>query len=151
MCQPARMTTPDPAALVRLVKRARADLVEVMVRGVRDAGFPVRRVHAQVFENLDPGGARLTVLAERAGMTHQAMGDLVTELVGHGLLERVPDPADGRARLVRATAAGAAAIAAGQESLRELGERWDRELDGVSVDQVVRALEKLSALCAGGP
>jgi|SRR4051794_25871214 DNA-binding MarR family transcriptional regulator len=134
--------------MVRLVKRARADLVEAMVRGVRAAGFPVRRVHAQVFENLDPDGVRLTALADRAGMTHQAMGELVAELVGHGLLERVPDPDDGRARLVRATPAGTAAIAAGQASLRELWERWDRELDGVSVGQVMRALETLSALCA---
>src|SRR4051794_41656523 len=104
--------------MVRLVKRARADLVEAMVRGVRAAGFPVRRAHAQVFENLDPGGVRLTVLAERAGMTHQAMGELVAELVRHGLLERVPDPADGRARLVRATAARAPALTARPEALR---------------------------------
>lgn len=60
----------------------------------------VRRAHNAVFANLPAEGARLTALAEAAGMTKQAMGELVDDLEGKGYVERRPDPSDGRAKLV---------------------------------------------------
>jgi DNA-binding MarR family transcriptional regulator len=59
-----------------------------------------------VFENLDPGGTRLTELAARAGITRQPMTKLVSVLKQQGYLERRPDPSDGRARIVRPTLTG---------------------------------------------
>ncbi|MGV9415728.1 MarR family winged helix-turn-helix transcriptional regulator [Nocardia sp. NPDC003693] len=50
---------------------------------------------------IDPGGTRLTDLAERAQVTKQTAGFLVDQLERAGYVERVPDPSDGRARLVR--------------------------------------------------
>jgi DNA-binding MarR family transcriptional regulator len=100
-----------------------------------------------VFEHLDPGGTRITALAERARMTHQAMGELVADLEQAGLLERVTDPADRRARLVRPTAAGQAVLARAGARLRVLHDRWARELEGVSVAQVVQALGILIRIC----
>src|SRR4051794_27267510 len=94
-------------AMARTVKRARGALVEAVRRSLPGAdGSVLRAAHTQVFENLDPDGTRLTVLAERAQMSHQAMGEMVDELVRHAYLERVADPADRRARLIRATASG---------------------------------------------
>lgn len=51
-------------------------------------------------------GARLTELAQWAGMSKQAMGDLVDQCEGWGLVRREPDPADGRARRICFTPAG---------------------------------------------
>ena len=66
----------------------------------------IRPSAAQVFRGLDRGGTRLTELARRAEITKQSMGSLVAELEADGYLERVPDPADGRAKLVRLTRQG---------------------------------------------
>jgi len=58
------------------------------------------------------GGARLTELAHMAGMSKQAMGDLVDQAEAWGLVTRVPDPVDARARRIVFTANGLAWLAA---------------------------------------
>src|SRR5262249_30683314 len=62
--------------------------------------------HTTLLSYLDLEGTRVTVLAERAGMTKQAMGQLVKELEGQGYVSRRPDPSDQRAALVAFTEAG---------------------------------------------
>ena len=62
--------------------------------------------HIALLPHLDVDGTRVTTLAERAGMTKQGMGQLVLDLERRGYVERTPDPADGRALLVRFTEAG---------------------------------------------
>ena len=72
-----------------------------------EQGFPeVRLAHVGVTRNLDLGGTRTTELARRASMTKQAMGELVEQCVALGLVRREPDPADGRAKVVRFTEHG---------------------------------------------
>jgi DNA-binding MarR family transcriptional regulator len=140
-------------AMARTVKRARGVLVDAVRRGL-DGGHAsgLRAVHAQVFECLDPGGTRLTTLAERAQMSHQAMGEMVGELVRLGYLERTPDPEDRRARLIRPTALGRAELARGITQLRLLYDRWQRELDDeLTVDRVVAALDTLIRICDCDP
>ena len=76
-------------AMVANVKRARSALQAALIGGLRADGSLLRVAHAQVFEFVDPAGTRLSTLAERAGMSHQAMSELVAELVGTGHLERI--------------------------------------------------------------
>jgi DNA-binding MarR family transcriptional regulator len=134
--------------MARAVKRARDALVEGVRRGLHGTGSAVPRAsHAQVFESLDPGGTRLTVMAERARMSHQAMGEMVDELLRQGFLERVPDPADGRARLIRPTARGRAELVRAGTELKRLHDRWQAELTDVTVAQVVAALQTLIRIC----
>ena len=57
-------------------------------------------------------GARLTELADMAGMSKQAMGDLVDQAEAWGLVARVPDPADARARRIVFTETGLTWLAA---------------------------------------
>ena len=64
--------------------------------------------HIQITRHLALQGSRLTELAERAGMTKQAMGDLVDQCAAWGLLVREPDPQDARARQLRFTPTGLA-------------------------------------------
>jgi DNA-binding MarR family transcriptional regulator len=62
--------------------------------------------HQVVLTSLGLEGSRLTALAQRAGMTKQAMGQIVDDLERLGYVERTPDPGDGRAKIVRFTPAG---------------------------------------------
>lgn len=71
------------------------------------AGYPeIHPAHGTVFRLLDGEGTRLTDLAERAQTTKQAIAYSVDALEARGYLERVPDPRDGRARLIRLTRRG---------------------------------------------
>jgi DNA-binding MarR family transcriptional regulator len=68
----------------------------------------VSAAHVHITRHLAPQGARLTELAERAGMSKQAMGDLVDQCEAWGLVTRDADPRDRRARIVKFTEAGLA-------------------------------------------
>lgn len=68
----------------------------------------VGAAHVHITRHLALPGSRLTELAQRAGMSKQAMGDLVDQCEAWGLVTREPDPMDARARLVRFTATGLA-------------------------------------------
>ncbi len=72
------------------------------------AGFPappqgprLRAAHTSLFPHIDLEGTRQTELARRLGISKQAVGQLVDELVLAEVLERVPDPTDGRAKLIK--------------------------------------------------
>src|SRR3981081_2690102 len=66
--------------------------------------FPdYRRNCDAVFRWLGPEGDRISDIAARCGVSKQAMGETITWLEQHGYVERLPDPSDGRATLVRRT------------------------------------------------
>lgn len=134
-------------AMMQTVKRARNALQGTVIGRLQQSGSPLRAAHAQVFEAVDPAGTRLSTLADRAGMSHQAMSELVAELVGTGHLERVADLSDGRAKLIRPTAQGRADLGRAAGHVREIRLRWQERLDDVTVDQVVAALADLIAVC----
>lgn len=106
------MTEPIPARptlLLTLLLRAADAIVQELVTRLAAAGYPdIRPADHHVFEHLDPGGTRITVLAARAQMTHQSMSELISGLEARGYLERQPDPTDRRARLVQLTPRGRA-------------------------------------------
>ena len=89
----------------------RAALDGFAVRGHRQ----LQAAHQSVVSFLSLDGTRLTELAARAGMTKQAMGQLVDEVERLGYVERIPDPSDGRAKIVRFTHKGRLLIKAGTE------------------------------------
>lgn len=64
-------------------------------------GMPLRAAHTTLFPHIDLGGTRITTLAERLGVTKQAVSQLVNELEDMEVVERIADPNDGRAKLVR--------------------------------------------------
>ena len=68
----------------------------------------ISAAHIHITRHLSQNGSRLTELAERAGMTKQAMGTLVDQCEAWGLVVRAPDPLDARARRVMFTADGLA-------------------------------------------
>src|ERR1035437_6708208 len=66
----------------------------------------ISAAHVHITRHLARGGSRLTDLAQSAGMSKQAMGDLVTQCEAWGLVTRSVDQRDARARLVVFTDAG---------------------------------------------
>lgn len=91
-----------------LLRAARLVNEEAIARVNRDAGrVALRQSHTNLFPHIDfEHGTRTTELARRLNVTKQAVSQLVAELEAEGVLTRVPDPADGRARLVRFTPFG---------------------------------------------
>lgn len=88
-------------------------------------GVPIRPAHTGVFPHVDVEGTRVTVLAERMGVSKQAVSKLVEELVEWEVFERIPDPRDGRAHLVR-FAGGASGLLEGVQHLRAVeAPLWD--------------------------
>jgi DNA-binding MarR family transcriptional regulator len=88
---------PLPGLLDPLLARIRRGVVEA----AHEAGFTdTREAHNPVFAFVPPEGIRLTELAARAGMSKQAMGELVDDLVDKQYFTKEPDPTDGRAKLI---------------------------------------------------
>lgn len=83
----------------------------------------IREAHGVVFQFLDSDGTTVSGLADRAGMTKQAMAELVAYLEHHGYVRRTPDPDDRRAKLVLLTDKGQEVIAIAQGLVPELEDR----------------------------
>ncbi len=96
----------------------------------------VSAAHVHITRHLDEAGTRPGVLAERAGMSKQAMGDLITQCEAWGLVTRAADPHDARARVVRFTPDGLAWQQAFRGALAQ-AEAEFREAVGAEVATVV--------------
>ncbi len=91
----------------RLFQRAARDyseraLVKLAVHG--HEGLTL--FHTALISNLDVDGTQISMLAERAGMTKQSMGQVAQDLEKRGYITRVPDPKDGRGVLILFTEQG---------------------------------------------
>lgn len=79
----------------------------------------ISAAHIHITRHLGLQGSRLTELAEAAGMSKQAMGQLVGQCEAWGLVRRQPDGRDGRARRIVFTADGLAWLAAFREAVAQ--------------------------------
>src|SRR5215213_9984854 len=137
----AREAPENLAILLREPFRAMTDL---LMQRLAERGHPeVRYTHGAVFQYLDDAGTRVSVLAERARMTKQSMTELVAHLERHGYVERVHDPADGRAKLVRATDRGREVYAIARDAMLEVQERLDARLGAERMATLRRLLEEV--------
>jgi DNA-binding MarR family transcriptional regulator len=110
------------------------------------AGYgDLRPGHGCVFGTITAEGERLTVLAERAQLTKQAVGEVVSELEGRGYVERVPDPDDRRAKIIRLTERGEAAWTLGHSLLGDIRRRWEERYGKDRVDTMVDLLHEVVA------
>jgi DNA-binding MarR family transcriptional regulator len=100
-----------------------------IIRDLNAAGFDeLRMPHIAVLQFPGPDGVRPGVLAERAGMSKQAMNQLLASLQGSGYIVRTDAPDQGRTRVVRFTKRGRAAYAKIVEILRDVEREWSAEL-----------------------
>jgi DNA-binding MarR family transcriptional regulator len=91
---------------------------------------------ARVFQRIAPEGSRLTDLAAQAGITKQSAGFLVDQLERAGYVERVPDPVDGRARLVRIAERGARSVEISSRIVAEVEAEWTAHLGPPRMEQL---------------
>lgn len=116
-----RLEAQKAASTIQLLFKAARLLNERAIERVRErTKRPVRTAHTSLLPHIDLEGTRLTELARRLGVTKQATAQLVDELVELGMLERTPDPADARAKLVRLSKRGRQGLLEGLETLRDM-------------------------------
>ena len=100
-----------------------------IIHELNEAGFQELRLpHMAVLQFPGPDGVRPGVLAERAGMSKQAMNQLLRSLESLGYIARSDVPGEGRARIVRLTRRGRAAYAQIHGILRDIEREWMTEL-----------------------
>jgi DNA-binding MarR family transcriptional regulator len=100
----------------------------------------LRPAHTSLFPHIDQQGTRLTELARRLGVTKQAAGQLVSDLEELEVVERLDDPADGRAKLVRFTETGLKALHHGLSVLQGIEAELERRLGRARMRDLHEAL-----------
>lgn len=115
---------------------------------IEAAGFTdVRIAHQNVFAWVPPAGIRLGELARRAQLSKQTMTELVAYLEAHGYLERMRDPTDGRAWLVRRSSRGDALDRVAQQALLDTQAEWAAVLGEHDFEVLLDLLARLLPLC----
>jgi DNA-binding MarR family transcriptional regulator len=109
-----------------LLRNPNAARVRHVERGFAAAGHAaIHPAHLPVFEYVDHDrGSRITDLARHANVTAQAMSEVVAYLERHGYVERVADPSDRRAKLVRLTARGWELYGVARGLILQLEAKW---------------------------
>jgi DNA-binding MarR family transcriptional regulator len=118
-----------------------------MLEAIQEAGYPYMRMpHIALMAHMTTEGLRITELADLMQVTKSAASQLVTWLEGHGLVERVPDPADRRAALVRATHAADAGFRAAQHRYAEMEDEWEQAIGPEGLAKLAATLSELESL-----
>ena len=130
----------DLATLMFVSYRAMDERVQ---RAMREAGYDVTVAQSRLAQRIADEGSRLTDLADRAQVTKQTASLLVAALEREGLVERVPDPSDGRARLIRLSARGREAAGQAMQVVRGVEQEWTEHLGAELAGQLRDGLVKL--------
>lgn len=130
------------SVLQLLFKAARLYDERAIARAPKPEAAPVLgRAHTSLLPYIDLEGTRLVELARRVGVSKQAIGQLVDDLEAAGTCERVPDPNDRRAKLVRFSARGKQQLLDGLALLRDM----ERELEAALGARALRSLRSTLA------
>lgn len=134
---------------VEAILRAGRAAIDELHRRLAERGHPdVRPAHGYAFQAVGTAGTTAGELGQRLGVTKQAAGQMVDELVRLGYVDRTPDPGDGRRRLITLTPRGFDCLRASAEIFDELLAEWRAQ--GDDVDAAITALGGLTELYGGG-
>jgi DNA-binding MarR family transcriptional regulator len=115
-------------------------VIDAMHRaGVED----VTLAQARIAGRIGPQGTRLSDLAEQAQVSKQTATALVDRLEEAGYVERVPDPRDGRARLVRFAAKGEALLPIARAEEQRIEQEWEAHLGARRMRELRETLSML--------
>lgn len=128
-------------------------LVSTRLRQLLDEyGYPgVRGGHECVFRFLDTQGCRLTDLAARAGLSKQAVGEVVAEVERLGYVERTPAPEDGRVKIIRLTPRGKEAQDAAGRILDDIEREWAERFGADRIAAFRETLQDIAAAPVAPP
>ncbi len=140
----ARNPPHNVAASLMAAARAHtaAVVARLALRGYVDFPF----ASASLLWLMDEGGTRSTLLAQRAGVTKQAMSQLVQVMERQGYLEQLPDPDDTRAKVVRMTPRGEAVKTACVEVREELNRQTAKVIGAVEARRMAAHLEAIALM-----
>jgi DNA-binding MarR family transcriptional regulator len=126
---------------MRSVERA---VHRAMMRELAAAGYDdIRMPHIAFMAHMTTEGRRLSEYADLMQVTKSAVSQLVTYLEQRGLLERVPDPSDGRATLIRATPRADRGFAVARSCLAEIEQDWERIIGAQQLRILADTLHRL--------
>ena len=139
--QPVKTQDMLIGALLRVPAQAihRRIIDELNAAGFKELRLP----HMAVLQFPGPDGVRPGALAQRAGMSKQAMNQLLRSLEGLGYIERSDTPDEGRARIVRFTKRGRAAYSKVHDILRDIEREWSAELGSARFAQLKELLARV--------
>jgi DNA-binding MarR family transcriptional regulator len=100
------------------------------------AHHDITRAQAKLLQRVNDDGSRLSELADAAQVTKQTAGYLVDQLESAGYVERVPDPTDARARLVRMTGRARELLPIGGIAVAEVEAEWTAHLGRRRMEQL---------------
>ena len=132
---------PDDMLIGALLRVPAHAIQRRIIEELNAAGFSELRLpHMAVLQFPGPHEVRPTTLAERAGMSKQAMNQLLRSLEGLGYIARSDAPDGGRARIIRFTKRGRAAYSKISEILRDVEREWSAELGPARFGQLKELL-----------
>lgn len=139
------MSSLEPPPLIGALLRFPSQAIHRrLIADLNAAGFSELRLpHIAVFSYPDPDGCRPSDLAERAGVSKQAMNRLLQGLEQSGYLERSVDDVDGRARIVHLTERGRAVWEKELEILVAIEQEWRATLGPRRFEQLKRLLREV--------
>ena len=115
-----------------------------VMEALAEAGFDdITLAQSRVFQRVGPRGTRMGQLAEQARVTKQTAAFLVNQLEEAGYVERVPDPTDARARLVRVAERGRAVQTLARLTEKEVEAVWTRHLGARDTQRLREILTRL--------
>ena len=115
-----------------------------IIKELNAGGFDELRLpHIAVLQFPGPDGVRPGTLAERAGMSKQAMNQLLRSLEALGYIVRADAPEEGRARIVRFTKRGRAAYSKIHNILRNIEREWSAEIGPKQFAQLKELLARV--------
>lgn len=131
--------------LPQVISRAFDLILDGLYQHLVASGYEdLRPTHClNVFRFMDCDGTRPTALARRAGMTPQAMSELVGYLEQRDYVRRVPDPSDGRGRVVVYADRGTRAAEIATTYFADIEARWGAIVGTARVQDVVSALSEI--------
>ena len=128
------------AAIGPLLRDPALTINELVMEQLEAQGYEgFRTAHGAIGQHIADEGSRVTVLAQLAQVSKPTVVYLVNDLERLGYVERRPDPADGRAKLVCLTERGARAQRAGREIMLQIERDWS-ELLGADDFEALRGL-----------
>lgn len=117
---------PTVPALLQLVAASGAPRLSAALAAAGLDG--IRPAQAIGLVPLAAGGLHASDLADRLGVSRQAVAQAVTALERHGYVNRVPDPDDARARIIELTPRGRQALRVMRSNANDREQRWQQVL-----------------------
>jgi DNA-binding MarR family transcriptional regulator len=142
-----RRQWPGTSNLGTLLRDPALTINELVSERLAERGFEdVRPAHGSIAQHIADAGTRVTELARLAQVSKPTVVYLVNDLERLGYVERVPDPADGRAKLVRLTERGARAQREARKIVAEVEADWSQAFGAEDLAELRELLERLHEL-----